>query len=111
MVDPWQKIRENDDSPVIMFPYWAPMALRKATIIDGAEILILLYLFGKVKDDLDTVYASTAEGMRYAGVGERTYYRVINKFRSLGLVKKGNGVYGLSMLIDLIKSLDKEPSK
>lgn len=107
MIDPWKKIREHDDSPCIGVPYWAPSVLSNAAIVDGAEILILLFLFGKVKHDLTEVYAPTKEALRYANICNRTFYRTISKFRSLGLVKKGNGVYDLSGFIDVIRSLDK----
>jgi hypothetical protein len=52
---------------------------------------------------LQKVNASTQKGLRYTGVSERTYHRVIGKFKQLGLVKKGHGVYDMTALAELLK--------
>jgi hypothetical protein len=80
--------------------------MRKLSIVDGSEIVVFLYFLSKVTDDPSLVYVVTREAVEFLGITPRTYYRVIEKFKGIGLSKIGNGCYDLTRFFETMKAVD-----
>ena len=101
--DFWSTVRPNDKSPWLKMPYWIFPFLRSVNICDS-ELFVLIFLISEIKDGLSDVYAHTTVGTRFCNIDKRSYYRAIEKFKQMGLVKKGNGVYDLTGLVEFFRS-------
>ena len=111
-LDPWLDINPNKNVPWVKFPNFVIPLLRWVDINDS-ELYVLLFLFSCVRASYTEVYAMTCIGVKQIRINHRTYYKAIDKFKNMGLVKKGNGVYDLSGLISFLgqqlKTIDKIP--
>ena len=97
----FQEVSEiGSDTRGIPIPLWAINGLRQ--YLTENEFWVLCFLIHSAKGDFKNVLAPTKDAFSVFKMKKRSYFAAIKRFKDLGLVKLGNGIYDIEEFVQRI---------